>query len=479
MSTPQLSAIHTLLLEFSPCFSAPSFENFVVLVTGWILCTGRHTISRVLSASPEERTKHHSAYYRFFSRAVWACDPIGQKIFELALRHIPDQVVHATVDDTLCRKSGSHMWGGGMHHDPLLSNYGRRSSSVRKSVSVVFGHNWVVMSVWVPRPWSENRRGWAIPVLLRFYRAKKGCPADQYRKRTELAAEMSVVLMSWLPEDRRLRLLGDSEYACKTVVRPLPKEVEFIGPVLQNAALFAPLKTQKEKRRGRPRKKGKRLQSPKELANDNSSRWKTIVAQLYGRRVRIKIKTRIVLWYTVAGTRRVKLVVTRDPTGRIEDRAYLSTNTSLSARAILEAFSLRWWAEVMHRDAKQHLGLEDPQNGWWRRPRRGRPRRRRAGPQPHPTRGENAVRHTVPVAFLAYAVVVLWYIERNKIKADLAAARRYAPWYADRKKEPSFLDMLVACRRELWAARLSRHPRFRGLSRKMLRWILPSSLLAA
>jgi hypothetical protein len=27
----------------------------------------------------------------------------------------------AAVDDTLARKSGRHIWGAGMHHDPLLT----------------------------------------------------------------------------------------------------------------------------------------------------------------------------------------------------------------------------------------------------------------------------------------------------------------------------------------------------------------------
>ena len=44
-----------LLTPFAGVFSRPGFENFQALLVGWILCPGRHTISRVILLGPSHR----------------------------------------------------------------------------------------------------------------------------------------------------------------------------------------------------------------------------------------------------------------------------------------------------------------------------------------------------------------------------------------------------------------------------------------
>jgi hypothetical protein len=468
------STFQQLFLQFAPAFSAPSLQNFMTLATGWILCTGRHTISRVIQHGlGDARRKHHSTLYRFFSRAAWIPDALGEVLLKLILPLIPGRDVYVLADDTLCRKSGPHLWGAAMHHDPLASTYGR-GTKVGRKVSFAFGHNWVIVSLWVPLPWNGSR-GLALPILLRLYRSKKRCPETKYRKRTELAAEMIRILISWMPSSRRMIVVADSEYACETLVKSLPEEVVFIGPMVMDAAFYAFPEAQQG--RGRRRKKGKRLPSPEKLAQDSSIPWKHCTLSIYGRTVKAWIKTQTGLWYKVAGIRPVRMIVTRDPRGRIEDRAYVCTDPEFCVEAIAQGFSRRWAAEVMHRDAKQFLGLEDPQNGWWRRPQGTRARKKRPGPQAHATTGEKAVRHTAPLALVAYALVCLWYFKHGSAQEDVRRARKKAPWYLH-KKEPSFADMLSAARRELWTARFSSHPALRAVSAK-IRKALPEWLLAA
>ena len=43
--------VRELLKNFRTCFTKPGFESFSTLITGWILCQGRHSISRVIQAS--------------------------------------------------------------------------------------------------------------------------------------------------------------------------------------------------------------------------------------------------------------------------------------------------------------------------------------------------------------------------------------------------------------------------------------------
>jgi len=123
-----------------------------------------------------------------------------------------------------------------MHHDALLSNYGRGKSLVK---FFSFGHNWVIVCACIQTPWNENR--WmAIPIAFRLYRSKKRCPKAQYRKRTQLARETVAQVNTKLPQEREVILVGDTEYACREVVRPLPARIVFIGPMSMDAALYDP-----------------------------------------------------------------------------------------------------------------------------------------------------------------------------------------------------------------------------------------------
>ena len=40
-----------LLTAFEPCFSTPSFRTFATLVTGWVHCLGRRTVTAVAVAA--------------------------------------------------------------------------------------------------------------------------------------------------------------------------------------------------------------------------------------------------------------------------------------------------------------------------------------------------------------------------------------------------------------------------------------------
>jgi hypothetical protein len=116
--------------------------------------------------------------------------------------------------------------------------------------------------------------------------------------------------------------------------------------MVMNAALYdLPPKHQKN-RRGTPRKKGRRLDSPAQPAASTKVPWTKTKVSLYGRRVRVGYKTCVALWYNSAGTRWLRIVVVRDPSGRRKDDCFFSTDLTHSPKAILELFALRWPLEV-------------------------------------------------------------------------------------------------------------------------------------
>src|SRR5687768_18529786 len=116
------STLVGLLVAFEPCFTAPSARTFRLLVAGWIHCLGRRTITRVAVASGGVDQHHISVFHRFFSRARWSPDALGQVVFRLALAWIPaDQPLLVLIDDTLARKTGKGIVLSTMHVVPLLS----------------------------------------------------------------------------------------------------------------------------------------------------------------------------------------------------------------------------------------------------------------------------------------------------------------------------------------------------------------------
>ena len=287
-----------LLLAFQPCFTQPSFRSFWALVCAWILCSGRRSLTRVIQAAQLSQFKHYCSFHRFFSKARWNLDELGHCVLRLLLPFC-SQLLVAAVDDTLARKSGRRIWGADMHHDPL------RSTRARPFFS--FGHNWVVFSLHISFPFAPHKH-WALPILVRLYRKKRKnklapgrrgkwerkqtgqASPKQYRTRPQLALEMIQIVAGWVP-DRLLHVTADSEYGGRAISRHLPANAHLISRMTMKAALYD-VPPPNPGGRGRPRKKGKRLPSPLQMAEDPSSPWIKTILQLYGKRVRVLVQIR-------------------------------------------------------------------------------------------------------------------------------------------------------------------------------------------
>jgi hypothetical protein len=443
------STMNALVQQFSSCFTKPSFETFRVMVAGWLLGHGRRTVTHVLLAGDGLSHKTFSCYHRFFSQARWSVDQVGRVVLQLVLKCIAsDAPLVVAVDDTLNRKTGKRIWAAGMHHDPLRSTARR--------AAFAFGHNWVVLSVQLRLPFAPDTI-WSLPILMRLYRRKHkprkpGRPrgerkaigqatSAQYRTRPQLARDMIALMASWLG-GRTMHVVGDSEYAGKSISRHLPDHVHLTSRMVINAALYALPPKRRQGQRGAPRKKGQRLASPAELAKSRRSRWTTITATLYGKRLRVRHKTCVALWYNSAGAQPLRIVVVRDPAGRRRDDCFFTTDLDLSPKAILELFAMRWPLEVTFYNTKQCLGLEDPQN-----------------------RTPKAVQRTAPLALYLYTLTILWFAEHGCF--NLAAYRKAHPWYRQ-KQMPSFADILTCLRTTSLHESLSDAPGHTAASKKIL-----------
>jgi hypothetical protein len=433
-----------MLSAFAPCFRAPSYRNFVTLVTGWVHCLGRRTVTAVVLAAGAVGTQHISVFHRFFARAQWSLDALGRVVFTLALAWLPaDALLYVLVDDTLARKHGKCIGLASMHHDPLLSTPRKPFTS--------FGHVWVTLALWVPLPMGKQR-GFALPLLFRLYvGSKRGGEAAapsrtragtrqqaaqtaharrSHQTKLELARALIALAADWAGP-RTVYVVADSAYAGRVLLEARPPNVHVLSWLRLDAALWSRPPKRRPTQKGRPRRRGMRLLTPAALAASRRH-WRRLTVTIYGRTLTTQAFTLTALWYAALREQPVRIVVVRDPRGRRQDEAFFCTDLTVDAPFILEGYARRWTLEVAYHDAKQWLGLEDPQN-----------------------QTQQAVQRTAPMAFLVYDLILLWYADRGVAQRAPAWVER--PWYRQ-KATPSFLDMLTALRRDGWQQALSAAP---------------------
>jgi hypothetical protein len=317
-------------------------------------------------------------------------------------------------DDTLFHKSGRKVDGAGIFRDAVRSTIHR--------VVYALGLNLVVVTLRVQPRWGGTPI--AVPVNARLHKKKDTTTTIEH------AAAMIRELAEWLPE-RCFHLAADGAYA--TLAGAGLPRTHLTSRIRRDAAIYEPAPPRTGKR-GRPRTKGARLPTPVDLAAQaGRRRWRTVTVDERGTSVQRLIHVRDVLWYTVNQRDLLRLVIVRDPSGVEPDDFFFTTDPNAVAADVASRYAGRWSIEVCFRDAKQHLGAEDPQS-WKRR-----------GPE-----------RAAALGLWLHAVVWCWYLHTHPTGRTWIPR----PWYT-RKTTPSFLDALAALRRTLWSQRItamSAHP---------------------
>ena len=432
-----------LLQHFGGVFTAPTFQTFVHICSGWVVSQRHRFITDVIFSSGNVAKGHWARFHRFFSDASWNLDTLNMFLAILVVKTLcPFGTLLFAVDDTLCRKRGLTIYGTGIHHDPLISS--------RAMPLVSWGHDWVVLSILIVHPWWAPTKVFALPIAERLYKNRQGltkgknkkitsansttpstrkakktkAPAD-HRTRPQLAVELITLAASWFP-DRDILVSGDSAYGGKSVLSQLPANVHLISHVHPKGALYQPppaadqISSAGKKRRGPPRKKGDRLPGMSDWANDATKPWTELTFDQFGLHATLLVKTQQALYYKAGGSRLLTIVLTRDKLGKRPDQMFYCTDLTWDVRQILATYAYRWAIECTFENCKQFLGLEDPAN-----------------------RVPLAVSRTAPMAFFLYSMIVVWFhsVGHQWLKFP------ERPWYTT-KKEPSFADMLTTLRQQ-------------------------------
>jgi hypothetical protein len=427
------------LQPLSSLMTAPTFNNFLTLLLGWVFAR-RHTVTGMILAADAVGTKHHSTYHRLFAAARWSLDELGLAVFSLLLPLLGEASILLALDDTLARKRGLKIFGVGMHHDPLLST--------RRTAIMNWGHCWVSLGVILKLPFC-GERCFCLPILFRLYVPKKTAEKKRlpYHTKPQLAVEMLQRLCQH-HENKRFHAVGDSAYGGKSVLLNLPANCDLTSRMTLDARLYdAPPTRSTSPKGGRPRKRGTLLPAPEQML---LGRCRHLNLNIYGRRDKSRVSECVARCHA-APNRPLKIVAVEPLTGGRRPQAFFSTVPGDSAEAVLIRYAARWSLEVSYHDAKGQLGFEEPQ-GWSRQ----------------------AVQRTAPVAMLLYSLVLLWFAREGH--------RHYQPpvrpWYVG-KKEASFADMLATLRScSIKQEVLSMRPHGRG-SRNLIKYLIHAVKQAA
>ena len=419
------SSFVDLLPQFSPVFTAPTYQTFVAIVAGWVLSQRHRFITEVIFSSGNVGVGHWSRFHRFFSHAAWDIDTFSLSLAKLVVTILaPGATLLWAVDDTLGRKRGLTLYGAGMHYDPLISS--------RAKSRVSWGHDWVVLCLIIVLPFWAPPKGFALPVAIRLYRNRQGLTKGKkgrgistktkhdpnHRTRPEFALELINLAAEWFPNEEII-VTGDSVYGGKSILRHLPPNGHLISQVHPEGALYKPAPPTKEKTKGPARQKGDRLPGMRPWAEDLNQPWTRHDFDQFGLHASLAVKTIQALYYKAGCDRLRTIVLVRDLEGKRPEQMFYGTKLDWTARQILSAYACRWAIECTFENCKQLLGLEDPA-----------------------PRLPKAVERTAPRALSLDSLVVVWFHQTGHRFLRFP----FRPWYR-KKQEPSFADRLTTLRR--------------------------------
>jgi hypothetical protein len=418
-------AIISVLRQFELAFSEPIWEWAKILLVGAILAPGIRTVTATLRVMGLSQERQFQNYHRVLNRAKWSSRSLSRLLLQLLLRaFVPDdQPVVFGLDDHIERRRGAKIAAKGIYRDPVASS---KSFFVKTS-----GLRWVCLMLLAPIPWAK--RTWALPFLTVLapserYHQERG---KRHKKLTDHARQMLAQVRRWLPE-RVVVVVADSSYAAIELLAAssaLPLPVTLVSRLRLDAGLYDPAPPREKGKKGAPRKKGERQATLSERLCNPETVWETATVRWYGGALRqVELASGTAVWYHSAmPVVPIRWVLIRDPLGKFEAQALLSTDQSNAAIQIVEWFVLRWQVEVTFEEARAHLGVET-QRQW----------------------SALAIVRTTPALLGLFSLVTL-FAHQLLQGHDLVA--RQAAWY--QKRQPTFSDTLALVRQQLWPVSIS------------------------
>jgi len=325
--------------------------RLAAIFAGIIFAKGRKTITSWLRAAGI--SQQYKAFYYFIGSVGRKTEIVATVLFEIMINLIysKDDRVLMAIDDSPTKRYGPFVQGAGVHRNP---------TTTPDRAKFIYGHLWVTICAVV------RHKLWAtigLPFLAKMYIRVKDMAKmpTKYQVVFQDKLQQATELVKWASQcckrlGKQLWIVTDGGFTKSRFLKPaIRMGATIITRLRKDAALHALLEPVKKRKRGRPRKYGKRIY----LCNKATEKrgWFNAQVTLYG-----KLKTKQVklfkATYRPAGGQVLVLIV-REAVDCW--RAYMCTNLSATAEQILEAVSDRMAIEQNFADLKEIEGAGQQQ----------------------------------------------------------------------------------------------------------------------
>jgi hypothetical protein len=410
--------LEPLFRELSSDFTKQATGRRVVwLMLAAVLVTGNRTVSGLVRLISLVEYVNPSTYHRVLSHRRWITVSLAKIIIRFILdRYVPTGTIRICGDETVDGHRGKKVYGKARHRDAVRSSH---SHTVFR-----YGHKWIVLAILIEFPYCS--RPLALPILVALYRDKKTNQREGRRHKTavELMCGLLALLIRWFPE-RKWQFAGDGGYGTHEFARFAHrhrKQLTLVSKFAKDANLYQQAPQRKPGTNGRPRKKGKPMAKPEAVVARSSK--KKLKVRWYGGGTRhVEVVTGIGNWFK-SGFELVPVrwVYVRDCSGTHRDEYFFTTDTEMTAKAIIELYGARWNIETTFQELRSQLGLETTR-GWTRM----------------------TVLRMAPCLIVLYTLIVLLY---DQINTTTRMHRTRVSWLG--KNHTTFSDMHATVRRYLW-----------------------------
>ena len=332
-----LCAWLTILAQAVPARSA---LTFLELLVGAMITDRGFVTEAILSIAPRRRWY---TYFKWLEEGQFSWVRIALSLAKLLVANFSPPVWHLVIDDSLIPRASKKAPDVGFHFD--------HSQKPNRS-KFIWGQDWVTLAAVVHA--QSVSQSWAVPIISRLVRK-----AGNRRKVNCARVLLRVVRNTFGPA----RLLLDTWFMRASVIEDAVADgLTVIGQVRKDLALYRPPSPKLPGQRGRARKFGMKLDQAA-VATLGEDSFFTL---LYGQGQTVHYRSAIALAKFLAG-RPVRAVWIRleDRSGALKaPRLLICTDTTMTARAVIEAYALRWTIEPMFCSLKNAAGIKE---AWQRR----------------------------------------------------------------------------------------------------------------
>ena len=381
-----------------------------MIIVGIIFAKGRKTITSWFRAAGINQ--RYKAFYYFVGSIGQKTEIIATVLFEIMMKLVyknQDRVLMA-IDDSPTKRYGPRVAGAGIHRNPTVGPDGAK---------FVYGHIWVTLSA------LARHKLWGtigLPLLAKMYIRVNDIATvpKSYKIKFQNKLQQAAELVKWAQTrckgiGKELWIVTDGGFTRAGFLKPvITMRVTVITRLRKDAALHSLVKPVKKRKRGRPRKYGKRIYLQDEVAKRQG--WFSINVTLYGREETKMVKMFKATYKPAGGE--VMVLIVRE--AKNSWRAFMCTNLSATAQEILEAVADRFAIEQNFHDLKEIEGAGQQQ-----------------------IRNYSANVGAFHLNMWVHTMVELWSWEKS---ASVICDRSDSPW-DDVERRPSHADRCQALRR--------------------------------